>query len=85
MTTVEVVVGEGDDAKLAGQVYFTRTRNQISTTFLYDPAYLAAGGMSIDPALPLVSGSQRQSGLVRAFADSAPDRWGRNLIAASGR
>lgn len=85
MTTVEVLVGEGDDASLVGQAHVTRTRGQISTTFLYDPGYLAGGGMSIDPALPLVSGSQHQAGLVRAFADSAPDRWGRNLIEKAER
>lgn len=83
MTTVEVLVG--DNARLVGQAYFNRTRGQISTTFLYDAGYLAGGGMSIDPALPLVSGSQHQTGLVRAFADSAPDRWGRNLIEKAER
>lgn len=83
MTTVEVL--EGDDARLVGQAHFTRTRGQISTTFLYDPGYLAGGGMSIDPALPLLSGSQHQAGLARAFADSAPDRWGRNLIEKAER
>lgn len=83
MTTVEVL--EGDGARLVGQAHFTRTRGQISTTFLYDAGYLAGGGMGIDPALPLVSGSQHQAGLVRAFADSAPDRWGRNLIEKAER
>ncbi|WP_159622002.1 type II toxin-antitoxin system HipA family toxin [Ruania rhizosphaerae] len=83
MTAVEVF--EGDDARLVGRAHFTRTRGQISTTFLYDAGYLADGGMSIDPALPLVSGSQHQAGLVRAFADSAPDRWGRNLIEKAER
>ena len=85
MTSVEILVGEGDDTRPVGQAHFTRTRGQISTTFLYDPAYLAGGGMSIDPALPLVSGAQHQAGLVRAFADSAPDRWGRNLIEKAER
>ncbi|WP_119697492.1 type II toxin-antitoxin system HipA family toxin [Microbacterium halotolerans] len=83
MNTVEVF--EGDDARLVGRAHFTRARGQISTTFLYDAGYLADGGMSIDPALPLVSGSQHQAGLVRAFADSAPDRWGRNLIEKAER
>lgn len=83
MTTVEVF--EGDDARLVGQAHLTRTRGQISTTFLYDAGYLANGGMSLDPALPLVSGSQHQAGLVRAFADGAPDRWGRNLIEKAER
>lgn len=85
MTTVEVFIEDAGRALLVGQAHFTRTRRQISTTFLYDPGYLADGGMSIDPALPLVSGSQHQSGLIRAFADSAPDRWGRNLIEKAER
>jgi serine/threonine-protein kinase HipA len=85
MTTVEVLVDEADGVRLVGRAHFTRTRGQISTTFLYDPGYLASDGTSIDPALPLVSGAQHQSGLVRAFADSAPDRWGRNLVEKAER
>ncbi|MFC7622364.1 type II toxin-antitoxin system HipA family toxin [Microlunatus sp. GCM10028923] len=85
MTTVEVLVDSEGRPRLAGQAHFTRTRGQISTTFLYDPGYLANNGTSIDPALPLVSGAQHQGGLVRAFADSAPDRWGRNLIEKAER
>lgn len=85
MTTVEVLVDEAGGARLVGQAHFTRQRGQISTTFLYDPGYLASDGTSIDPALPLVSGAQHQNGLVRAFADSAPDRWGRNLVEKAER
>ncbi|MFV0406818.1 MAG: type II toxin-antitoxin system HipA family toxin [Propioniciclava sp.] len=85
MTTVEVLLDEADGAHLVGQAHFTRLRGQISTTFLYDPGYLASDGTSIDPALPLVSGAQHQNGLGRAFADSAPDRWGRNLVEKAER
>lgn len=85
MTTVEVLVDEADGVRVVGQAHFTRQRGQISTTFLYDPGYLSSDGTSIDPALPLVSGAQHQSGLVRAFADSAPDRWGRNLVEKAER
>ena len=85
MTTVEVFMDLAGVPRLVGQAHFTRQRGRLSTTFLYDVAYLAGGGMSIDPALPLVSGAQYQAGLVRAFADSAPDRWGRNLIEKSER
>ena len=79
MTTVEVLMDMKGQARPVGQAYFTRTRGQISTTFLYNPTWLAGEGMSIAPALPLVSGAQHQAGLVSAFGDSAPDRWGRNL------
>jgi serine/threonine-protein kinase HipA len=85
MTTIEVLVDHAGTSRRAGQAHVTRNRGQVSTTFLYDPDYLADGGTSIDPALPLVSGSQHQNGLVRAFADSAPDRWGRNLIEKAER
>ncbi len=85
MTTVEVLIDEADGVRPVGQAHFTRQRGQISTTFLYDPGYLASDGTSIDPALPLVSGAQHQNGLVRAFADSAPDRWGRNLVEKAER
>lgn len=85
MTTVEVFLGNGRSPDRVGQAYFTRTRGRVSTTFLYDPNYLAGGGIRIDPALPLVSGAQHQPGLVRAFADSAPDRWGRNLVEKAER
>lgn len=85
MTAVEVFVDRGGEPVLVGRAHFTRQRSQISTTFLYDLDYLAAGGGSIDPALPLVTGAQHQSGLVRSFADSAPDRWGRNLIEKAER
>ncbi|MEV8195456.1 MULTISPECIES: type II toxin-antitoxin system HipA family toxin [Rhodococcus] len=85
MTTVEVFIDDKGGVRPVGQAHFTRNRGQISTTFLYDPRYLSGDGMSIDPALPLVAGSQHQSSLVRAFADSAPDRWGRNLIVKGER
>ncbi len=85
MTTVDVVLDRAGESVLVGQAYVTRQRGQISTTFIYDPRYLADGGTSIDPALPLVSGAQHQVGLVRAFADSAPDRWGRNLVERAER
>ena len=85
MTTVEVFVDRSGTPVLVGQAHVTRQRGRLSTTFLYDAAYLAGDGTSIDPALPLVSGAQHQTGLVRAFADSAPDRWGRNLIEKAER
>lgn len=85
MTTIEVFADRAGAPVPVGQAHVTRQRGQISTTFLYDPDYLSGDGTSIDPALPLVTGAQHQSGLVRAFADSAPDRWGRNLIEKAER
>ena len=85
MTTIEIVSNAHGSHRLVGQAHFTRSRGQVSTTFLYDPTYLADGGMNIDPALSLVPGAQYHPGLLRAFADSAPDRWGRNLIRKAER
>ena len=85
MTTIEILSDANGSHLLVGQAHITRSRGQVSTTFLYDPSYLADGGMNIDPALSLVPGAQYQSGLIGAFADSAPDRWGRNLIRKAER
>lgn len=80
MTTLEVLTEDAGHARLVGRAHFTQGRAQLSTTFVYDPTYLAEGGTTIDPGLLLVSGQQHQPGLLRALADSAPDRWGRNLL-----
>ncbi|MGG5170827.1 type II toxin-antitoxin system HipA family toxin [Pseudarthrobacter sp. J1738] len=84
MTTIEVYLGDGD-ATLVGQAHLTRNRGQLSTTFLYSSQYLSGTHAAIDPALPLVPGAQHQLGLAGAFADSSPDRWGRNLIEKAER
>ncbi|KQQ28008.1 type II toxin-antitoxin system HipA family toxin [Frondihabitans sp. Leaf304] len=65
----------------AGTAYFVSSRSSLSTTFTYDPRYLAQlGAPAIDPRLDLVSGAQHTRGLPGAFGDGSPDRWGRNLI-----
>lgn len=65
----------------AGTAYFTAGRGRVSTIFVYDPAFLAdPHGYDIDPALGRQTGQQYVDGLPGAFSDSAPDRWGRNLI-----
>ncbi|MBC3185928.1 type II toxin-antitoxin system HipA family toxin [Corynebacterium sp. zg-331] len=79
---IDIFFGE---KQLVGQAHFIRQRQRVSTTFLYDPSYLAGGGMNIDPSLLLVAGAQYQDGLLGAFSDSAPDRWGRNLITKAER
>jgi serine/threonine-protein kinase HipA len=66
----------------AGRAQFHRGRGALTaTTFQYEQAYLAhPHAYPVDPALDLVSGTQHIQGLPGSFADSAPDRWGRNLI-----
>lgn len=34
---------------LVGRVFFTRTRESVSTSFIYDASYLASRGPNIDP------------------------------------
>ena len=66
----------------AGTAYFTLRRSALTTTFQYLPSYLAdRRAYPIDPALDLLEGQHATAGLPGAFADCAPDRWGRNLIA----
>lgn len=55
-------------------------RSRVSTTFTYDSAYLAGTAGDLEPGLPVSAGQQYVDGLPGAFADSSPDRWGRNLI-----
>ncbi|MEA2009327.1 MAG: HipA domain-containing protein, partial [Actinomycetota bacterium] len=84
MSEVEVVASLAGTDVLAGQLHSHRRRATESATFYYDQAYLARfDAYALDPALPLVAGALHTPvglGLFNAFRDSAPDRWGRNLI-----
>ena len=66
---------------VAGTAHFVRRGRSMSTTFTYHPDYLSlSDSYALDPDLDLVLGPMHADGLPRAFADCAPDRWGRNLI-----
>lgn len=65
---------------VVGTAFFTRNRGKISTTFLYDNAYLSTGLPALDPSLPLVAGPQHYAGMIRSLSDTSPDRWGRGLL-----
>ena len=41
MITIEIVSDANGSHPLVGQAHVTRSRGQVSTTFLYDPTYLA--------------------------------------------
>ena len=41
MTTIEILSDANGSHRLVGQAHVTRSRGQVSTTFLYDPTYLA--------------------------------------------
>lgn len=80
--SLEIQVEIAGESLLGGRAQFHRARGDLtSTTFQYDPDYLAhPRAYQIDPALGLYSGTQQVSGLPGAFTDCAPDRWGRTLI-----
>ena len=81
----EVVVQIGAEAVLAGRLWAHRSPRAESATFAYDPAYLAlADAYQLDPGLDLVAGQQQTPAgrkMFGAFSDSAPDRWGRRILA----
>jgi serine/threonine-protein kinase HipA len=72
-----------------GTVWAHERRGVQSQTFAYAPGYLSmTGAYALEPTLPLTSASQQTAlGLTMfgAFADSSPDRWGRQLIARAER
>lgn len=80
----EVFLSVGGKDILVGLVWSHR-KNTESMTFQYDESYLAhEDAYQLDPELPLVSFAQQTSvgrKIFGAFSDSAPDRWGRRLIA----
>jgi len=81
MARVEVHVDQDPTTLHAGTAFFTRGRGRPSTTFSYTPEFLGNKlAYSLDPALPLVVGAQHVAGPPGAFSDSAPDRWGRQLV-----
>jgi len=80
-TQLEVDLDLGGQSVHVGTAHFTRRGRAVTTTFTYSPTYLARpGAYAVDPALPLDVGRGHTTGLPGAFADSAPDRWGRRLI-----
>lgn len=84
ISDVRVYVSIDSDDVYAGHLYSHRRRGNESASFGYDDSYLTrSDAYALDPQLPLVSGRQQTAvglALFRAFADSSPDRWGRNLL-----
>lgn len=71
---------------VVGRAHFNLRRGRVSTLFKYDESYLAnPRAYAIDPSAPLQASSHHFDGIPGAFRDSAPDRWGRNLIAKRER
>src|SRR5690348_15077141 len=81
----EVVVSLGGEDLPAGRLYSHRGRaGRESSSFGYYEDFIARpDAYQLDPSLPLETGTQAapaNTRIFRAFADAAPDRWGRTLI-----
>jgi serine/threonine-protein kinase HipA len=83
----QVVLGESET--LVGRLRFTRAGPRQFSTFGYDPAWTRSPrAFAIQPSLALDAGPFHAAGqagnihdaLAGAFADSAPDSWGRRLL-----
>ena len=77
----------GDEARGVGLLHYNQQGNRESAGFEYDAGWLAAPDrFALEPALPLVAGSQfhRKVGTGSAFhaaiADTEPDGWGKRVI-----
>jgi serine/threonine-protein kinase HipA len=84
-TEVEVCIdAPNGGTAVVGRLFLHRRRGAESATFRYDSDWIGTpGAYPIDPQLPLTSGSLHtgvDQQLFRAFADSAPDRWGVELV-----
>lgn len=86
---VQVFVQIAGEDVLAGQLWSHRRRGTESATFRYGSDYLVrADAYQLDPALGLFEGAQQTAqgqALFGAFADCAPDRWGRRLVERAER
>ncbi len=88
-TPVEVIAARTDGDVTVGTLYPSFRRGVGTATFIHSDGWLAdPRAFALDPALPLVSGHLPTPvglPLFNALRDSAPDRWGRTLIARHER
>jgi serine/threonine-protein kinase HipA len=80
---VEVTVEIGGQEVPAGTLW-VHERGGQTASFRYADSYLTSSGTyALDPVLPKSAGvfhTPPGSAMFSAFADSAPDRWGENLM-----
>lgn len=81
MTSVQVFLDGPAGSREVGTADIVRSRGVTTTHFVYERAYLAAEGWDLSPDLSVLATETVTEGLPGAFEDSAPDAWGRNLIA----
>jgi serine/threonine-protein kinase HipA len=85
-STVEVYIDQGDETVPLGICRYVAKRRGQSSVFEYDSRWLERkSAFAVDPQnLPLQTGpiytSSEKSALPGAMRDTAPDRWGQQLI-----
>ncbi len=85
-STVEIYIDQGDETVPLGICRYVAKRRGQSSVFEYDSRWLERkNAFAVDPQnLPLQTGpiytSSEKSALPGAMRDSAPDRWGQQLI-----
>jgi serine/threonine-protein kinase HipA len=83
-----VYIDHDGEARLVGSLWVSRDRRGgLACTFRYTESWMEYGNaFAFDPWLDLSSGGlSHKDRLFGAIADSAPDRWGRALIARAER
>lgn len=69
--------------ELIGTIYVSQTRGKEFYSFEYEQSWLENQHMILDPDLQLYKGRQYKNddkNIFGVFADSCPDRWGRQLM-----
>lgn len=84
--TIEIHIGYGGETRLVGRCRYANKVRNSSSVFEYADEWLSYGeAFALDPAnLPLnsnpVYSNSEKSALPGAMRDTAPDRWGQQLI-----
>lgn len=81
MTAIRVHVDSPTGTVPVGTARISRARGVETTEFTYDDDFVAGPGWAVSPDLPIHRRGSVIEGLPGALDDSAPDAWGRNLIA----
>jgi serine/threonine-protein kinase HipA len=80
---VEITVQIGGQDQVAGTLWI-HDRGGQTASFRYADSYLTRpGSYALDPSLPKAAGvfhTPTGTAMFSAFGDSAPDRWGENLM-----
>jgi serine/threonine-protein kinase HipA len=80
-TSLDVHLADGDHTRRVGTAYFTVRRGQVTSRFEYDAGFLSwPASFDLSPHIRRSERGVTTAGLPGALADSAPDRWGRQLI-----